>query len=153
EVEDRLKAVLKEGGDSQGQSSMFIDALHTLVGAGAAEGAMGAANMLKPALARGQLRAIGATTVDEHRKYIEKDAAGERRFRPGMVSEPSAEDPIAILRGLKARYEVRHGIRIQDSALVAAGTLSNRYITERFLPDKAIDLVDEAASKIKMEID
>src|SRR5690606_2620455 len=132
---------------------MFIDELHTLVGAGAAEGAMDAANMLKPALARGQLRAIGATTLDEYRKYIEKDAALERRFQPVMVSEPTVEDTIAILRGLKERYEVHHGIRIQDSALVAAGVLSNRYITERFLPDKAIDLVDEAASKIKMEID
>ena len=153
EFEDRLKAVLKEVEDSQGQIIMFIDELHTLVGAGAAEGAMDAANMLKPALARGQLRAIGATTLDEYRKYIEKDAALERRFQPVMVSEPSVEDTIAILRGLKERYEVHHGIRIQDSALVAAGTLSNRYITERFLPDKAIDLVDEAASKIKMEID
>jgi ATP-dependent Clp protease ATP-binding subunit ClpB len=153
EFEDRLKAVLKEVEDSQGQIIMFIDELHTLVGAGAAEGAMDAANMLKPALARGQLRAIGATTLDEYRKYIEKDAALERRFQPVMVSEPSVEDTIAILRGLKERYEVHHGIRIQDAALVAAGTLSNRYITERFLPDKAIDLVDEAASKIKMEID
>ncbi len=153
EFEDRLKAVLKEVEDSQGQIIMFIDELHTLVGAGAAEGAMDAANMLKPALARGQLRAIGATTLDEYRKYIEKDAALERRFQPVMVSEPSVEDTIAILRGLKERYEVHHGIRIQDSALVAAGTLSNRYITDRFLPDKAIDLVDEAASKIKMEID
>jgi ATP-dependent Clp protease ATP-binding subunit ClpB len=153
EFEDRLKAVLKEVEDAQGAIIMFIDELHTLVGAGAAEGAMDAANMLKPALARGQLRAIGATTLDEYRKYIEKDAALERRFQPVMVSEPSVEDTIAILRGLKERYEVHHGIRIQDSALVAAGTLSNRYITERFLPDKAIDLVDEAASKIKMEID
>jgi ATP-dependent Clp protease ATP-binding subunit ClpB len=153
EFEDRLKAVLKEVEDSQGQIIMFIDELHTLVGAGAAEGAMDAANMLKPALARGQLRAIGATTLDEYRKYIEKDAALERRFQPVMVSEPTVEDTIAILRGLKERYEVHHGIRIQDAALVAAGTLSNRYITDRFLPDKAIDLVDEAASKIKMEID
>ncbi len=153
EFEDRLKAVLKEVEAAEGSIIMFIDELHTLVGAGAAEGAMDAANMLKPALARGQLRAIGATTLDEYRKYIEKDAALERRFQPVMVSEPTVEDTIAILRGLKERYEVHHGIRIQDSALVAAGTLSNRYITDRFLPDKAIDLVDEAASKIKMEID
>ncbi len=153
EFEDRLKAVLKEVDAAEGTIIMFIDELHTLVGAGAAEGAMDAANMLKPALARGGLRAIGATTLDEYRKYIEKDAALERRFQPVMVSEPTVEDTIAILRGLKERYEVHHGIRIQDSALVAAGTLSNRYITDRFLPDKAIDLVDEAASKIKMEID
>ena len=153
EFEDRLKAVLKEVEDAQGQIIVFIDELHTLVGAGAAEGAMDAANMLKPALARGQLRAIGATTLNEYRKYIEKDAALERRFQPVMVSEPTVEDTIAILRGLKERYEVHHGIRIRDAALVAAGTLSQRYITDRFLPDKAIDLVDEAASKIKMEID
>ncbi|HEX2730394.1 MAG TPA: ATP-dependent chaperone ClpB [Polyangiaceae bacterium] len=153
EFEDRLKAVLKEVEAANGEIIMFIDELHTLVGAGAAEGAMDAANMLKPALARGQLRAIGATTLDEYRKYIEKDAALERRFQPVMVSEPSVEDTIAILRGLKERYEVHHGIRITDAALVAAGMLSNRYITDRFLPDKAIDLVDEAASKIKMEID
>ncbi len=153
EFEDRLKAVLKEVEAAEGSIIVFIDELHTLVGAGAAEGAMDAANMLKPALARGQLRAIGATTLDEYRKYIEKDAALERRFQPVMVSEPTVDDTIAILRGLKERYEVHHGIRIQDSALVAAGTLSNRYITDRFLPDKAIDLVDEAASKIKMEID
>ncbi|MEN9579097.1 MAG: hypothetical protein RJA70_2106 [Pseudomonadota bacterium] len=153
EFEDRLKAVLKEVEAADGNIIMFIDELHTLVGAGAAEGAMDAANMLKPALARGQLRAIGATTLDEYRKYIEKDAALERRFQPVVVSEPTVEDTIAILRGLKERYELHHGIRIQDSALVAAGVLSNRYITERFLPDKAIDLVDEAASKIKMEID
>lgn len=153
EFEDRLKAVLKEVEAAEGEIIVFIDELHTLVGAGAAEGAMDAANMLKPALARGQLRAIGATTLDEYRKYIEKDAALERRFQPVMVSEPTVDDTIAILRGLKERYEVHHGIRIQDSALVAAGVLSNRYITDRFLPDKAIDLVDEAASKIKMEID
>jgi ATP-dependent Clp protease ATP-binding subunit ClpB len=153
EFEDRLKAVLKEIEAAEGRIILFIDELHTLVGAGAAEGAMDAANMLKPALARGELRAIGATTLDEYRKHIEKDAALERRFQPVMVSEPSVEDTIAILRGLKERYEVHHGIRIQDAALVAAGVLSNRYITERFLPDKAIDLVDEAASKIKMEID
>lgn len=153
EFEDRLKAVLKEVEAAQGNIIMFIDELHTLVGAGAAEGAMDAANMLKPALARGELRAIGATTLDEYRKHIEKDAALERRFQPVLVSQPTVEDTIAILRGLKERYEVHHGIRIQDAAIVAAATLSNRYITDRFLPDKAIDLVDEAASKIKMEID
>jgi ATP-dependent Clp protease ATP-binding subunit ClpB len=153
EFEDRLKAVLKEIEAAAGRIILFIDELHTLVGAGAAEGAMDAANMLKPALARGELRCIGATTLDEYRKHIEKDAALERRFQPVLVSQPTVEDTIAILRGLKERYEVHHGIRIQDSALVAAATLSNRYITDRFLPDKAIDLVDEAASKIKMEID
>jgi ATP-dependent Clp protease ATP-binding subunit ClpB len=153
EFEDRLKAVLKEVGAAQGNIILFIDELHTLVGAGSAEGSMDAANMLKPALARGELRAIGATTLDEYRKRIEKDAALERRFQPVMVDQPSVEATIAILRGLKARYETHHGIRIQDPALIAAATLSHRYITERFLPDKAIDLVDEAASKIKMEID
>jgi ATP-dependent Clp protease ATP-binding subunit ClpB len=153
EFEDRLKAVLKEIEAAQGRIILFIDELHTLVGAGAAEGAMDAANMLKPALARGELRCIGATTLDEYRKRIEKDAALERRFQQVLVKQPTVEDTIAILRGLKERYEVHHGIRIQDAALVAAAVLSNRYITERFLPDKAIDLVDEAASKIRMEID
>jgi ATP-dependent Clp protease ATP-binding subunit ClpB len=153
EFEDRLKAVLKEIESARGAIIVFIDELHTLIGAGAAEGAMDAANMLKPALARGELRAIGATTLDEYRKHIEKDAALARRFQPVLVDQPSVEATIAILRGLKERYEVHHGIRIRDAALVAAATLSNRYITERFLPDKAIDLVDEAASKIKMEID
>ncbi|MDC0683767.1 MULTISPECIES: ATP-dependent chaperone ClpB [Sorangium] len=153
EFEDRLKAVLKEIEGSNGRIILFIDELHTLVGAGAAEGAMDAANMLKPALARGELRCIGATTLDEYRKRIEKDAALERRFQQVLVTQPSVEDTIAILRGLKEKYEVHHGIRIQDAALVGAAVLSNRYITERFLPDKAIDLVDEAASKIRMEID
>jgi ATP-dependent Clp protease ATP-binding subunit ClpB len=153
EFEDRLKAVLKEIETAQGQIILFIDELHTIVGAGAAEGAMDAANLLKPALARGELRCIGATTLDEYRKRIEKDAALERRFQPVFVSQPTAADTIAILRGLKERYEVHHGIRIQDAALVAAATLSDRYVTDRFLPDKAIDLVDEAAAKIKMEVD
>ncbi len=153
EFEDRLKAVLKEVESSGGTIVLFIDELHTLVGAGGAEGAIDAANMLKPALARGELRAIGATTLDEYRKHIEKDAALERRFQPVLVSEPSVESTIAILRGIKERYEVHHGIRIQDAALVAAATLSHRYISDRFLPDKAIDLVDEAASRVKMEID
>ena len=153
EFEDRLKAVIKEIEAAQGKIILFIDELHTLVGAGSAEGSMDAANMLKPALARGELRCIGATTLDEYRKHIEKDAALERRFQQVMVAEPSVEDTISILRGLKEKYEVHHGIRIQDSALVAAALLSNRYITERFLPDKAIDLVDEAASKIRMEIE
>jgi ATP-dependent Clp protease ATP-binding subunit ClpB len=153
EFEDRLKAVLKEIEAAQGQIVLFIDEIHTLVGAGAGEGAMDAANLLKPALARGELRCIGATTLDEYRKRIEKDAALERRFQPVFVSEPSVQDTLAILRGLKERYEVHHGIRIQDAALVAAATLSDRYLTERFLPDKAIDLVDEAAAKIKMEVD
>ncbi len=153
EFEDRLKAVLKEITDAQGQIIVFIDELHTIVGAGAAEGAMDAGNMLKPMLARGELRAVGATTLDEYRKHIEKDPALERRFQPVFVGEPTVEDTIAILRGLKERYQVHHKVRIQDSALVAAATLSHRYIADRFLPDKAIDLVDEAASRIRMEID
>jgi ATP-dependent Clp protease ATP-binding subunit ClpB len=153
EFEDRLKAVLKEIENAQGQIILFIDELHTLVGAGAAEGAIDASNMLKPALARGELRCVGATTLNEYKKYIEKDAALERRFQQIYVGEPSVEDTIAILRGLKERYEVHHGVRIKDSAIVAAATLSNRYITDRFLPDKAIDLIDEAASRLRIEID
>ncbi|HEV3510817.1 MAG TPA: ATP-dependent chaperone ClpB [Candidatus Sulfotelmatobacter sp.] len=153
EFEDRLKAVLKEIEDSQGQVVLFIDELHTLVGAGAAEGAIDASNMLKPALARGELRAIGATTLNEYRKYIEKDAALERRFQIVFVGEPNVEDTIAILRGLKEKYEVHHGVRIKDSAIVAAATLSHRYISDRFLPDKAIDLIDEAAASLRIQID
>ena len=153
EFEDRLKAVLKEIAESDGQVILFIDELHTLVGAGAAEGSMDASNMLKPALARGELRAIGATTLNEYRKYIEKDPALERRFQPVYVGEPSVEDTIAILRGLKERYEVHHGVRIKDAAIIAAAMLSQRYITDRFLPDKAIDLIDEAAAGLRMEID
>ena len=153
EFEDRLKAFLKEVTDAEGQIILFIDELHTIVGAGASEGAVDASNLLKPQLARGELHAIGATTLDEYRKYIEKDAALERRFQPVSVGEPSVEDTIAILRGLKERYEVHHGVRIQDGALVAAAALSDRYISDRFLPDKAVDLVDEAASRLKIELD
>ena len=153
EFEDRLKAVLKEIEAAAGGIILFIDELHTLVGAGGAEGAVDAANMLKPALARGELRCIGATTLDEYRKHIEKDKALERRFQPVLVGEPSVEDTVAILRGLKERYEVHHGIRIRDAALVAAARLSHRYISGRQLPDKAIDLVDEAASRLKMQIE
>ncbi|MCU0596888.1 MAG: ATP-dependent chaperone ClpB [Desulfobacterota bacterium] len=153
EFEDRLKAVLKEVTDAHGEIILFIDEMHTLVGAGAAEGAVDASNMLKPALARGELRCVGATTIKEYRKHIEKDAALERRFQPVVVEEPSVEDTISILRGLKEKYEVHHGVRIKDSALVAAATLSHRYITDRFLPDKAIDLIDEATSRLRIEID
>src|ERR1700751_1296817 len=153
EFEDRLKAVLKEITEAEGKIILFIDELHTLVGAGAAEGAMDASNMLKPALARGELRAIGATTINEYHQHIEKDPALERRFQPVLIAEPSVEDTIAILRGLKERYEVHHGVRITDAALVAAARLSHRYISDRFLPDKAIALVDEAASRLKIELD
>src|SRR4029078_4484221 len=153
EFEERFKAVLREIAESEGEIVTFIDELHTIVGAGAAEGAVDAGNMLKPMLARGELRAIGATTLDEYRQHIEKDPALERRFQPVLVEPPSVEDTIAILRGLKERYEVHHGVRIQDAALVAAAMLSDRYVTGRFLPDKAIDLIDEAASRLRMEID
>ncbi len=153
QFEERLKAVIKEVTDSAGQIILFIDEIHTLIGAGAATGSMDAANILKPALSRGDLRCIGATTIDEYQKYIEKDAALERRFQKVMVEEPTIDDTISILRGLKERYEVHHGVRITDPAIVAASELSTRYITDRFLPDKAIDLIDEAASKLRMEID
>ena len=153
EFEERLKAVLPEISAAAGEIILFIDELHTLVGAGKAEGAMDASNMLKPALARGELHCVGATTLDEYRKHIEKDAALARRFQPVFVSEPTVEDTISILRGLKEKYELHHGVRITDGAIVAAATLSNRYITDRFLPDKAIDLVDEAASRLRMEVD
>ncbi|MGD0020897.1 MAG: ATP-dependent chaperone ClpB [Smithellaceae bacterium] len=153
EFEERLKAVLKEVISSDGQIILFIDEIHTVVGAGAAEGSVDASNMLKPALARGELRCVGATTLNEYRKYIEKDAALERRFQPIFVKEPTVEDTIAILRGLKERYEVHHGVRIKDSAIIAAATLSNRYISDRFLPDKAVDLIDEAASRLRIELD
>jgi len=153
QFEERLKAIVKEVAESNGEIILFIDELHTLIGAGATQGAMDAANILKPALARGELRTIGATTLDEYHKHIEKDAALERRFQPVYIGEPSVEDTISILRGLKEKYEVHHGVRIKDAALVAAAQLSSRYIADRFLPDKAIDLVDEAASKLRIDID
>ena len=153
EFEERLKAVLKEVQESAGEIVLFIDEMHTVVGAGKAEGSMDAGNLLKPMLARGELHCIGATTLDEYRKHIEKDAALERRFQPVLVDQPSVEDTISILRGLKERYEVHHGVRIKDAALVAAAVFSNRYITDRFLPDKAIDLMDEAAARLRTEID
>jgi len=153
QFEERMKAVINEVKESEGEIILFIDELHTLIGAGSAQGAVDAANILKPALARGDLHCIGATTLDEYRKYIEKDAALERRFQPVLIDEPSVEDTISILRGLKERYEVHHGVRITDSAIVAAAQMSHRYISDRFLPDKAIDLIDEAASKLRIEID
>jgi ATP-dependent Clp protease ATP-binding subunit ClpB len=153
QFEERLKSLIKEVIDSDGEIILFIDELHTLIGAGATSGSMDAANILKPALARGELHCIGATTLDEYQKYIEKDAALERRFQKVLIDEPTVEDTISILRGLKEKYEVHHGVRITDSALVSAAELSNRYISDRFLPDKAIDLIDEAASKLRIEID
>lgn len=153
EFEERLKAVLNEVVESSGEIILFIDEMHTLVGAGASEGSMDASNLLKPALARGELHCVGATTLNEYRKYVEKDAALARRFQPVMVEEPSVEDTISILRGIKEKYELHHGVRITDSALVSAATLSNRYISDRFLPDKAIDLIDEASSRLRLEID
>ncbi|HCK31934.1 MAG TPA: ATP-dependent chaperone ClpB, partial [Rhodospirillaceae bacterium] len=153
EFEERLKAVLDEIRAADGEIVLFLDELHTLVGAGKSEGAMDAGNMLKPALARGELRLVGATTLDEYRQYIEKDAALARRFQPVFVSEPSVEDTISILRGIKEKYEMHHGVRITDSALVAAATMSHRYISDRFLPDKAIDLMDEASSRLRMQVD
>jgi len=153
EFEERLKAVLKEITDAAGEVILFVDEMHTVVGAGAAEGAMDAGNMLKPMLARGELHMIGATTLDEYRKYVEKDAALERRFQPVLVEEPSVEETISILRGLKERYEVHHGVRITDPAVIAAATLSHRYIADRHLPDKAIDLIDEAGARLRTEID
>jgi ATP-dependent Clp protease ATP-binding subunit ClpB len=153
EFEERLKAILSEISSAAGEIILFIDEMHTLVGAGKTDGAMDAANLIKPALARGELHCIGATTLDEYRKYVEKDAALARRFQPLMVEEPTVEDTISILRGIKEKYELHHGVRISDAALVAAATLSHRYITDRFLPDKAIDLVDEASSRLRMEVD